>query len=133
MLQRLPANNPPIRIILQQARQQIRRIVAAQRLHRHKVCDRPLRPFGEFRIVMRQPIHAVPIRVRIGSPPPLKYFDQLINIGSSWKQGQPSGHFGKDAPDTPDINGSGVAGCPKEKFGGAVPEGDDFVGIRSVG
>lgn len=133
MLKRLPTNDSPIRIILQQRRQQIRGIIAPQRLHRHEVGDRPLRPLGKFRIVMRQPVHPVPIGIRIGRPPPLEDFDELIDVGSAGEEGQAGGHFGEDASDRPDVDGGGVAGCAEEEFGGAVPEGDDLVGVGSVG
>ena len=89
VLQRLTTHNPPVRIVLQQARQHIRGGAAPQRLLRDEVRDRPLRPFREFRIVMRQPVHAVPVGVRIGRAPALEDFDELSMSDRPGKRGRP--------------------------------------------
>ena len=83
MLQSLSTNQSPIRIILKQIRQQIRRIITPQRFIRDKVRNRPLIPLWEFWIEMRQSIYSMPIRVGVGRSPPLKDFNKLINIRST--------------------------------------------------
>mmetsp|Transcript_39919 Transcript_39919/g.85046 ORF Transcript_39919/g.85046 Transcript_39919/m.85046 type:complete len:383 (-) Transcript_39919:4-1152(-) len=132
MLQRLPTHNPPVRIVLQQLCQQVGRVATPQRVHRHEVSDRPFRPLRKLWVVVRQPVHAVPVRVGIGRTPPLENFDELVDVRPAWEEGETGGHLGEDAADGPDVDGGGVAGGAEEEFGGAVPEGDDLVGVGSV-
>ena len=82
---------------------------------------------------MWQPIDAVPIRVRIGSAPPLEYFDELINVRTSRKKRKSGGHFREDAPDAPDVNCARVAGGSEEKFRRTIPERDNFKGVGTIG
>ncbi|KAL7547619.1 hypothetical protein ACHAWF_010900 [Thalassiosira exigua] len=133
MLQRLPTHDPPIRVVLQQARQQVGHVVAPQRLHRDEVRDRPLRPLRKLRVVMREPIDAVPVRGGIGRAPSLEDLDELVDVGSAREEGQARRHLGEDAPHAPDVDGRGVAGGAEEELGGAVPQRDDFVGVGAVG
>ena len=133
MLHGLTTNNSTISIILQKTCQQICRIHAAQCLQWHKIRNRPLGPLWKLGIIMWQPVNALPIRSRVGRSPPLKNLDQLIDVRSAGEEGKSSGHFGEDASDRPDVDGGRIEGCAEEKFGSAVPEGDDFVGVRAVG
>ena len=133
MLHRLPTDDPPVGIVLQQRRQQVRGVVAPQRLHRHEVRDRPLRPLGKLRVEVRQPVHAVPVRARVRRPPPLEDLDELVDVRPAREEGEAGGHLGEDAPDGPDVDGGRVAGRAEEELGGAVPEGDDLVGVGTVG
>ena len=129
----LSTNNPPIRIVLQQTRQKIRCCITPQSLMRYKVRDRPFWPLWKFRIVMRKPVHAMPIRHGIRCAPPLKDFDKLINVGPAGEEWQSGCHFGKDTSHTPNIDCGRVSGGTKEKFRCAIPESDDLVGVWSVG
>lgn len=133
MLQCLPTNNPPVRIILQQARQQIRRISTSQRLHRNKVRNRSLRPLWKLRIVMRQSIHSVPVGVWIRRSPPLKDFDELIDIRPAREERQARGHFREDAPHAPNVHGGRVARSSEEEFRSTVPQGNDLICVGAVG
>ena len=85
MLHRLPADDPPVWIVLQKCREQVRRLVASQRAHGNEVCDRPLPPLRELGVIVRQPVHAVPVRVRVRSPPSLENLNELVDIAPSGK------------------------------------------------
>lgn len=80
---------------------------------------------------MRQTVHSRP-NGGVRSASPLKYLDQLIDIGSSGEERQAGGHFCEYATDGPDVDGGGVAGGAEEEFGGAVPQGDYFVSVWPV-
>lgn len=133
VLQRLPADDSPVRVVLQQRREQVRSGVAPQRLPRHEVRDRPLRPLGKLRVEVRQPVHAMPVAGGIGRSPSLKDLDELVDVGPSREERQAGGHLGEDAPHGPDVNGGGVARRAEKELGGAVPEGDDLVGVGPIG
>ncbi|EJK59435.1 hypothetical protein THAOC_20346 [Thalassiosira oceanica] len=133
MLHRLPADDPSVWIVLQKRREQVRRLVAPQRAHGDEVRDRPLPPLRELGVIVRQPVHAVPVRVRVRSSPPLKDLDQLVDIAPSRKERQAGGHLGKDAADAPYVNCRGIPRRAEEEFRGSVPQGDDLVSVRSVG
>lgn len=132
MLQRLPANESPVRIVLEQARQQVRGGVAPEGLHRDEVGDGSLGPLRELGVVIRQAVHAVPIRLGIRRAPALEDLDQLIDVGPAREQGQARRHLGEDAPHGPDVDSRRVALGAEQQLRRAVPEGDDLVGVGAV-
>ncbi len=55
-------------------------------------------------------------------------FLELVFVGGAGEEGPAGVHFGHDAAGGPDVDGGVVGAGAKEDVGGAVPEGDDFVG-----
>jgi hypothetical protein len=132
MLQGGLARNSPIRIILQQLVEQIRRIRSAQLFQRIMVRQWRLSPLRKICIVVWQSQDSRPL-VRGGGASALEYFEQLINVTATRKEGHARRHFGKDAADGPDIDGGAVPVRPQQEFRGSVPQGDDFKGVGAVG
>lgn len=65
----------------------------------------------------------------IGGAECLEYSKDLIDFRLPFKQRFFGYHFGEDAANSPNIDGSGVLGRPQQNFRSSIPEGDDFVGV----
>lgn len=59
----------------------------------------------------------------------LEYFEYLINLRVSYKQGLALSHLSVNAPNAPYVNRCRVLFGPKEDFWRTVPQGDDLVGV----
>lgn len=132
MLQGGLTRDSPIRIILQQFVEQIRRIRSAQLFQGIMVRQWRLSPLRKFWIVVWQSQDSRPL-VRSRRASALEYFEQLINVTATRKEGHARCHFCKDAADGPDIDGSAVPVGPQQEFWSSVPQRNDLKGIRSVG
>lgn len=53
---------------------------------------------------------------------------ELVFVGGAGEEGATGVHLGHDAAGGPDVDGGGVGAGAEEDVGGAVPQGDDFVG-----
>ena len=59
--------------------------------------------------------------------------EDLINLRVAWEQGLSCAHLGEDAADRPHVYSGRVLAASKENLGSAVPQSDDFVGVRTQG
>lgn len=61
----------------------------------------------------------------------LENLEDLVNLGISWEKRFSCAHLSKDAADRPHIHARGVLTASEQDFWAAVPQCDDFVGVRS--
>ncbi len=59
--------------------------------------------------------------------------EDLVNLGVAREQGLAGAHLGKDAADRPHVDAGGVLAAAEQNLRGAVPEGDDLVGVGAQG
>lgn len=127
MVQSLLANESLLRIVLQKLLQQISSVIRSKFVKVHKISDWLWLPLWKLWVVMWQANQG---RFVGRSSSALKYFEKLIDIRSSWEECVSCRHFGKNAPDGPDIYRSAVASSTHQKFRSTVPQCHNFRSVR---